>query len=168
MSHLRPLQPYRKPTREEVEATLIEAGYTPAERKPAKGKPEDLLHIAVAKFLRLAIGKEGLAHNGVLWFSYELRNAGKEITTRSGKKINLEGINRKARGCVAGLPDIVVLYDRVFHGIELKAGARVTSVQHERHNALAEAGAMVAIGHSVEDVERILRHWGVPLRATVS
>jgi hypothetical protein len=161
-------QIYRKPTRAEVEASLIEAGYTPAERKAPRGKPEDLLHIAVAKFLHLAIGPAGHAIGGVMWFSLEMRNSGKEITTRSGKKINLEGIARKARGCVAGLPDVVVIYDRVFHGIELKAGARVSPVQHERHRALADAGAMVAVAHSVEDVERILRWWDVPLRATVS
>ena len=105
----------------------------------------------------------------MVWWSQESRNAGKEIVTKNGRKINLEGINRKNRGCIAGLPDVSILFNGRLYGIELKAGKGTTSdKQRDLHQAWRWTGAPVAICWSLDQVEEALRRWGVPLKASVS
>lgn len=151
---------------------LIELGHAPADPLKRKRQPksEDVLHISVASFLRRAIGHEGwLCPGPVVWWSQESRNAGKNMVTKNGRDINLEGINRKNRGCIAGLPDVSILFNGRLHGIELKAGKNGTSdKQDDLHEAWRAAGAPVAVCWTLEQVEAALRGWGVPLRATVA
>lgn len=137
--------------------------------KKRRARPEDLLHFAVAKYLRRAIAHEGQAsRHGATWRSEEARNVGKNITTNRGKSINLEAINRKARGCIAGVPDIEIIYQGRCHRIELKAEAGVLSeAQIAYHRILKECGARVVVCRSVEEVQAAIEGWGIPLTARV-
>ena len=158
-------------TREQKERDFAEWEIPLAAAKKGKRqqKPEDLLHFSVASYMRRAIGHEGwFCPPGIVWWSYESRNAGKGMVTKDGRKINLEGINRKNRGCIAGLPDVCVLFLGRIYGIELKAGKNGTSdKQDELHGAWKAAGADVAVCWTLDHVEAALRRWGVPLKAGV-
>ena len=154
--------------RHEVEASLIAAGYTPAERKEPKrkGKPEDILHVAVRKELEWAISPPGvLSRHNVVWFSIESRNSGQtKVNAKTGKTFNLEGQARKARGCIKGVPDIHFSWPGGKGWIELKAGKNNTSDDQDKViDRLRATGARVAVAWSVDDVLHTLRDWGVPL-----
>ncbi len=74
---------------------------------------------------------------------------------------------RKARGVKAGFPDVSLIWRGGYYGIELKAGAgKVSDIQQITHAQIREAGGQVSVCRSIEDVERALRHWGIPLRGT--
>lgn len=74
---------------------------------------------------------------------------------------------RKARGVKAGVPDIIVVHNATFHGIELKTEkGRTSDTQSYAHEQIRAAGGRVCICRSVADVEVALRHWFVPLKAT--
>ena len=76
------------------------------------------------------------------------------------------GARRKARGCRGGWPDMQVIYRGQFHGIELKiAGGKQSENQVLMQQEIERAGGKYAICRSVEDVERQLIAWGIPLRA---
>ena len=158
---------------DELNASLAAGGYEKSFRGvPKKGakkgrqkRPEDLLHLSVARFLRYAIAYEGTCSlHGVMWWSQEARNVGKTMTTRDGREINLEAINRKARGCVAGLPDVAILYRGGLYGIELKAGTGLNDAQKRLHPELRKAGGNVVVAKDLDGVEAALRGWGIPLR----
>jgi hypothetical protein len=162
-------------TRAQVEADFAEWGIPvapPPKRKnpPRQLEPEESVHLATASYLRQAIAHEGHAsRDGVMWWTYEMAHKARKITTRSGKQISLESIRRKARGCIAGLHDISVIYQGRYHGIELKRpkGGVVSVMQDKHHHAIEACGGRTAICTSVEEVERQLRKWGVPLHASV-
>lgn len=74
---------------------------------------------------------------------------------------------RKARGVKAGFCDMLVVWRGGFYGVELKASkGRVSDIQELTHAQIREAGGQVSVCRSIEDVERALRHWGIPLRGT--
>lgn len=74
---------------------------------------------------------------------------------------------RKARGVKAGFCDMLVVWRGGFYGLELKAtNGRVSDIQQTTHAQIREAGGQVSVCRSIEDVERALRHWGIPLRGT--
>ena len=59
-----------------------------------------------------------------------------------------------------------VIYRGQFHGIELKiAGGKQSENQVLMQQEIERAGGKYAICRSVEDVERQLVGWGIPLRA---
>jgi hypothetical protein len=71
----------------------------------------------------------------------------------------------KACGLKKGMPDILVFYDGRTLGIELKAeGGRPSLAQQCMFHQLREAGVLVYICESVEDVAFTLRDSGVPMR----
>jgi len=77
------------------------------------------------------------------------------------------GARRRARGILAGWPDMQVLWGGGFYGIELKIpGGRMSENQLLRAAEIKQAGGMYAVCYSVEDVERTLRGWGITLKAT--
>ena len=74
---------------------------------------------------------------------------------------------RKARGVKAGVPDVIVIHNGTFHGIELKTEkGRTSDTQSHAHEQIRAAGGRVCVCRSVADVEVALRHWFVPLKAT--
>ena len=76
------------------------------------------------------------------------------------------GARRKARGCRPGWPDIQVVYRGLLHCIELKIdNGKQSENQIAMQAEIERAGGRYAICRSVEDVERQLIAWGIPLRA---
>lgn len=70
-------------------------------------------------------------------------------------------------GYVAGLPDVVVIYEGEVSFIELKAAAgRLSEAQKDVHAALNRAGIPVFVCRSLSEVETTLLVCGIPLRAT--
>lgn len=68
----------------------------------------------------------------------------------------------KALGMVAGVPDLLIVYDGRALFIEVKRpGGRLSEAQGRVHALLWKAGAAVAVCSSVEDVEHVVREWGI-------
>jgi hypothetical protein len=102
----------------------------------------------------------------VLWYSVEARNAGgRMIRTKSGAMIPLEAVNRKRRGCVAGVPDVHLMYVGRLYLIELKRERRgsTSADQKELHSEYACAGIPVRIARTLSDVLYCLAEWEIPL-----
>lgn len=71
----------------------------------------------------------------------------------------------KACGLKAGLPDLMVFYNGLAIGIELKTDKGIVSaIQREMFNKLQAAGVTVSICRSVDDVEETLRTYSIPMR----
>jgi hypothetical protein len=110
---------------------------------------EKALHKAVAAYLALAVD--------VPWTTIG----------HGGSKLPI-GVARglKEMGLQPGWPDIQLLHQGRYHGIELKApGEYPSPVQREVHEAIRAAGGLAAVCRSLEDVAEILHVWGVPLKA---
>ena len=76
---------------------------------------------------------------------------------------------RKARGVVAGIPDLWVFHDRRVLPIELKRHDGVVSKEQERlHATLNGSGVATEVCRSVEEVLEHLREMGVPMRIRVA
>ncbi len=142
----------------DVKAALAHADAVQASNQPKRKRPEQGLHIAVAQFLRVALRPP------TFWTS---------IDHASGMKAGkLAGALRKARGVKAGLPDILVMKDSIntcVIGIELKATkGSLSPAQTDMATRFAECNAHYRVARSVEDVDFILRSFGVPLHAKLS
>lgn len=73
----------------------------------------------------------------------------------------------KKSGLKAGMPDMLIFYQGLTIGIELKARKNKESAeQRTMFRKLAEAGVTVFICRSVDDVEFVLREVGLPMRST--
>lgn len=121
-------------------------------------RPEQALHLAVARFLRIA-----------------LRPPTTWTTFPSGGGGRIRGAQLKAAGLAKGWPDLLVLHPApngggpILLGLELKAkGGRISPEQRSIMAAFHECRAWYVLCRSVEEVERACRYVGVPLRATVS
>lgn len=116
-------------------------------------RPEQALHIAVANFLRVALPPH------VAW----------NHVPNGGARSKAEAGIFKEMGVRAGWPDIQIVHQGRLYGIELKADRRKPSDAQERcHTDLMLAGADVDVCRSLEEVERRLRLWNIPLNARVS
>jgi hypothetical protein len=113
---------------------------------------EHALQVAVAHMLQIVLDPQ---HT---WWSAIDHGAGKLSKRAAGMM--------KARGVHRGLPDFIVLTNG-WHvlGIELKAGKGQLS---DAQQLVAREWQMLGHGYyvvrSLEDVQRLLEHWGVPLR----
>ncbi|MDR3736056.1 MAG: VRR-NUC domain-containing protein [Acidobacteriaceae bacterium] len=137
----------------------------PKSRKPravkARKRPEDELHMAVAKLLTHAIAPPGVASaDGVLWFSIEGR----------GKRSIYEGARNKRRGVISGVPDILILSLKsgaTF--IELKAeNGRLSDSQQELHPQLDCVRAYTFVCKTLDGVAGVLRDCGIPHKARLT
>lgn len=127
--------------------------------KPAKPpvEDEDHLHYAVAKLLSLAIARPGICSlDEVCWFSLEGR----------AKRSIYEGARNKRRGCISGVPDILIVWRGKCYWIELKRakGGRVSDAQIETHAELDKAGSNVAVCRSWGEIQAALVKWKIPHR----
>ena len=115
-------------------------------------RPEQAFHIAVARYLDLALPPE------YPWTTIGHGGGGK-----------VRGAILKAMGVKPGWPDIIVLGARRVIGLELKAAkGRMSRDQVELHSALMRAGALVYVCRDLTDVESALRDSNILLRATFS
>ncbi len=124
---------------------------------PRRKTPEQDLQRQVAKFLTLALPTTDA------WFT--------AIPAGGGGKTR--GAILKATGYHAGTPDMLVIYKpgAWITGViwlELKsATGRLSKDQELCRDDLIAAGCKWALVRSLDDVERALTRFGVPLRATV-
>lgn len=76
------------------------------------------------------------------------------------------GARRKARGCRPGWPDLQIIWCGQFYGIELKIdNGKQSESQSMMQEEIERAGGKYSICRSVDEVERQLVAWGIPLRA---
>ena len=113
---------------------------------------EHRLQMAVATFLSAALPRD------CYWTSVDAGQGRMDV--RAGQM-------RKARGVKAGVPDVILVHRGYFYGLELKASSGLLSeAQHIAHAQIRDAGAPVVVCHSIEEVERALILWAIPLRGT--
>lgn len=61
----------------------------------------------------------------------------------------------------AGIPDIIVCYKGVFHGIELKVkGNKPTPLQEAQLKLISKAGGRTIVAHSLEEVQKFVQEMG--------
>ena len=106
----------------------------------------------------LAYLAQSLPSDAVVW-----------ATPNGQKRSRYERTEFKALGGVAGAPDLFIALSGNVYGIELKAPKKKPSLaQLTLFVRLGIAGIPVGICHSVEDVEKYLCRWEVPLKAKVA
>lgn len=111
-------------------------------------RPELALQKAVTEFLDVALPKDAF------WTAFPAGGGGK-----------IRGAQLKASGLKAGVPDLLVLYGGRAVFIELKSPkGRISDPQWQTLGKLADAGAIVYVARSVEQVDGQLRNAGIPLR----
>lgn len=112
-------------------------------------RPEQSLHLTIARYLDLALPDRAL------WW-----------TSHQNPKSARDGGRLKAMGLRAGIPDILVLFDGMLIGLELKAPkGRISPAQSEIADKFAANDAAWHLCRSVEDVEAALRQYAIPLKA---
>jgi hypothetical protein len=130
-------------------------------------QPEAVLQESCARALDMLLAPPAF------WFSAAIGAC--QLTAQQAAALSRAGVKR-------GLPDLLVLYERLF-GIELKlakgvlsktkivqtrrGSPRVLIGQVERFAELEAAGMRIAICRSVDEVLAQLEAWGVPLRGRV-
>lgn len=117
--------------------------------------PEHSLQRAVVDYLGAAIAPPGVARNGAMWHAIDHANA------RDARA----GAERKGRGVIAGIPDLVLIRDGRLHCIELKAQRGALSVAQKHYcDQMKAVGVPYVVVRSLDDLAIVLMHWGVPLR----
>ncbi|KXV70987.1 hypothetical protein AD952_11115 [Acetobacter cerevisiae] len=112
---------------------------------------EDRLHTHIWKALQFLLPDDAVA------WSTENRQMGPR-----------EGMRRKMRGCVPGVPDMEIHYQGRTFLIEIKTPkGSVTKVQRDMHKRLKAAGIPVSVCRSLEDVLYFLETHDVPLKGVV-
>lgn len=120
-------------------------------------RPEQSLQITVADFLRVALRPP------TIWTAFPAGGGGK-----------VRGAFLKAMGLQAGWPDILVAHPLtrsnhgvILVGIELKSHkGKVSPAQEVMADDFIRAGAHYPLCRSLEEVEKFLRKFGIPLHAT--
>lgn len=80
----------------------------------------------------------------------------------------IRGKNHVARGCIAGVPDLHILYRGRLLLIELKIPTgRLSPQQHEFLANARHCGAPTAVCRSLEDVVAFLKEQGVRLKGAL-
>ena len=83
-----------------------------------------------------------------------------------GWRSRVESAILKAIGTVAGVPDIICIFQGRCYALELKGErGRVTDVQRVVHERLRESGAHVAVAHGIDQALAQLERWQL-LRGT--
>ncbi len=148
----------------------------PRKKRKFDPGPEHKFQVAIKKYLDLAIGPPGvLSPDGVFWMSIDTPHNTPRVNASTGKKYDLEGQMRKARGCVRSVPDMEFQWgDQPFQRgkIELKARHEPVPDDQLQHlhvmTKFGWYGKIIWDHEGVQRVEEVLRAWGCPLRATVS
>ena len=117
--------------------------------------PEHNLQVAVAQYLRIALSPP-------VWWTALDHGAGLMSPASAGRL--------KARGGKQGIPDLLICVPRdgltLVIAVELKSPiGRLGNAQVTTHLALRAAGVRCHVARSLDDVEAILAHHDVPLRA---
>lgn len=115
-----------------------------------RAQPEFELQCVVADWMRYAMPARAP------WTAFP---AGEARTAMTGGRL-------KRMGLMPGWPDIIVLFDGLFIGIELKAGkGRMSDEQAAVQHGIIENGGWFQVCRSLDEVQALLRRAGVPLKA---
>ena len=102
------------------------------------------LHTSVARYLRLVLGDK------FFW-----------TTIPAGGGGLVRGKQLKAKGYIAGVPDILLVKESRAYWIEIKVGKGTLSANQKTLLPILERHGMpTAICHDVYDVEGVLKKWG--------
>lgn len=127
-----------------------------AKRRFALAAPvvrEPILHKQIADVFRLEIAPPGrLSAQGVCWWSVDFANYG-------GKTPGL----RVARGIVAGIPDMFVLFEGAAHFLEIKAAdGELSLAQRDVGTAILCAGGRFGLVRNASEALACLDRWDIP------
>jgi hypothetical protein len=114
---------------------------------------ESVLHKQIADALKLELCAPGrLSRDGVTWWSVDM-------AAYAG---SVPGI-RTGRGCIAGVPDIFVLYRGLAYFLEVKADDGVVSpAQQAVATTILYTHAPFGVVRSVEETLACIDNWGIP------
>ena len=114
---------------------------------------EGPIHQQIADAFRLEIAAPGkVSRRGVVWWSTDL-------AAYAG---NAPGI-RTSRGCIAGIPDMVVIWRGRGHFIEVKAeDGMVSPSQQSVATAILVAGCEWGAARDADEAIRLLDAWSIP------
>ena len=114
---------------------------------------ETPIHQQIADAFRLEIAAPGkVSRKGVVWWSVDM-------AAYAG---NAPGI-RTSKGCIAGVPDIVVVWKGHGHFIEVKAEDGVVSLpQQSVATAILIAGAEWGSARDAAEALALLDAWSIP------
>jgi len=89
----------------------------------------------------------------------DMRNVCYWAVPNGGARSKIEGAKLKATGTKSGVPDITVVYDGLYWGLEVKRPANakhpkgyLTKSQKDMHEKIRNAGGSVTTVYSVADV----------------
>lgn len=89
----------------------------------------------------------------------DMRNVCYWAVPNGGARSKIEGAKLKATGTKSGVPDITVVYDGLYWGLEVKRPANakhpkgyLTQSQKDMHQKIRNAGGSVTTVYSVADV----------------
>jgi len=89
----------------------------------------------------------------------DMRNVCYWAVPNGGARSKIEGAKLKATGTKSGVPDITVVYDGLYWGLEVKRPANakhpkgyLTQTQKDMHQKIRNAGGSVTTVYSVADV----------------
>jgi hypothetical protein len=119
---------------------------------------EPALHREIAQVLRLEVAAPGyISREGVVWWSVD-------IAAYAGIAPGL----RTARGVIAGIPDIIVLWQGRAFFVELKAlDGNVSSAQREVGFSILLADCRYGVARSSQEALALLDGWGIPRRRSI-
>jgi hypothetical protein len=122
-------------------------------RLTAPVAPEDELHHAALKLLRMALPDDALV--------FHCPNGGAR-TVQAGARM-------KALGTLAGIPDLLIVWRGRLFCLELKSSVgRRSAVQIATHDRLQAAAVPVATCASIEAVIDALAGWAIPVRVRLA
>lgn len=112
----------------------------------------------IADAFRLELAAPGkVSRKGVVWWAVDM-------AAYAG---NAPGI-RTARGCIAGVPDIVVIWQGHAHFIEVKAeDGEVSLAQRSVATAILIAGAEWGAARDADEALRLLDAWSIPRNGNI-
>jgi hypothetical protein len=77
-----------------------------------------------------------------------------------GYRRPVESAILRGLGLVAGVPDLIIVHEGRFFGLELKSdGGRLSEAQKAAHAALRAAGATVAVAYGLDAAIKQLEQW---------
>jgi hypothetical protein len=124
--------------------------------------PEHAEQKAVTAVLRMEIAREGhVSEHGVCWFSIDMAY---------GHDPGGAGVAaiRAARGVVAGVFDIIVLYQGRAFWIELKSRDGIVSdPQRSMAATLLLSGCKIGVARDADEVLAALDEWNIPRKKRV-
>lgn len=124
-------------------------GISMARSRIPRLNPEQKFHITVAQYLDLALPAY------CAWTTFPAGGGGK-----------LRGSFLKRMGLKAGWPDIQILWQGNFIGLELKAPGKVpTDAQYQCHKWIKAAGGNTHVVKSLDEIYGVLKAHNIPLTA---